>query len=352
MKPYLARVLLWAGKILLAGVLLAWVLSQVHWYDYALARDDGTHTTRPGVLSCIGGLKWHFMVCAVLSQIVSALVTGLRWRMLLAVQQVRIGIKDVFKLVMLGDFCSNVLPGTLGGDAVKAYLVAEKTPRKLAVLVSVFVDRAMGMCVVTLLATIMFTAVWGSGHTTADTITAPAVSILAVLVVLAGGGAFVTSSGLRRLLHLQEIYRRLPLSRFLSSARDVLAVYRRNGRSLLKAMWLSLVSQSLSIVSVVLIGLSLDLSTAWYEYFICVPLVQIISAVPLTPGSVGVMEELYLLYLAPGDDPSKVLVLALLVRASVVVASLPGAVVAATMPRLPRSERVRSVVEISEGSEE
>lgn len=351
MKPYLARVVLWTGKLLLAGALLAWVLSQIHWHDYTVAVDDEVPITRPGVSSCIGSLKWHLMLCAIVSLIASALVTGLRWRILLAVQQVHIGIKEAFKLVMLGDFCSNVLPGTLGGDAVKAYLVAKKTPHKAAVLISVFVDRAMGMCMVTLLATIVLSAVWASGETKAETILAPAISIAAVLAVLAGVGILVMSPGLRRILRLQKIYRRLPLSRLLSSAGDALAVYRRNPQALLKAAGLTLVSQSLGIGSVILIGVGLELSTAWYNYFICVPLVQIISAVPLTPGSVGVMEELYLLYLAPAHDPSKVVVLALLVRASVVVSSLPGAVVAAMMPKLPRAGKVRSVLGTLERAE-
>ena len=66
-KVFSAKVLLRAGKLLLAGALVAWVVSQVHWYDYTLILDNGEKVTRPGVLSCIGGSKWEFVLFAILS---------------------------------------------------------------------------------------------------------------------------------------------------------------------------------------------------------------------------------------------------------------------------------------------
>ena len=77
-----------------------------------------------------------------------------------------------------------------------------------------------------------------------------------------------------------------------------------------------------------LVGLGLSLQIQWYLYFLYVPLIIIISAVPITPGSVGVMEELYLIYFVSASNNSKVLVLAVLVRFAILISNLPGGLVA------------------------
>ena len=91
---------------------------------------------------------------------------------------------------------------------------------------------------------------------------------------------------------------------------------------------LTLFVQLLTVISVMLVGLGLTLQIQWYLYFLYVPLIIIISAVPLTPGSVGVMEELFLIYFASASNNSKVLVLAVLVRFTILICNLPGGLVA------------------------
>jgi uncharacterized membrane protein YbhN (UPF0104 family) len=55
-----------------------------------------------------------------------------------------------------------------------------------------------------------------------------------------------------------------------------------------------------------------------------VPLIIIISAVPVTPGGIGVMEGLYMIYFASAANNSKVLVLSVLVRFIIMIPSLMG----------------------------
>jgi len=93
--------------------------------------------------------------------------------------------------------------------------------------------------------------------------------------------------------------------------------------------------------SVGLAGASLGLDIAWYEYFVYVPLIYIIGSVPITPGGIGLVEQLFLLYFAAAN-PSRVLALALLARLIPILWSLPGAVVAVTGPKLPRTEAMEA----------
>jgi uncharacterized membrane protein YbhN (UPF0104 family) len=105
--------------------------------------------------------------------------------------------------------------------------------------------------------------------------------------------------------------------------------YRRHPGAAAAAVGLTVLSQVCYIGGAVLIGLGLGLGTPWYLYFVCLPLIQIVSSVPLTPGAVGVLEKLYQVYFTVGCTGSQALALAVLVRAAMVAGALPGAWVAA-----------------------
>jgi uncharacterized membrane protein YbhN (UPF0104 family) len=160
---------------------------------------------------------------------------------------------------------------------------------------------------------------------------------------VAAGVVLLISGRLRRLLGLQGLFRRLPFYRHVVSAGDAFGRYGRGAPVLLRAAGLTVVAQGLSIGSVALAGAALHLPVPWHAFVLYVPLILIVSAVPVTPGGIGVMEQLYVLYLLPGD-PAAAVALALLVRATMVLVALPGAVVAATGAKLPAPGRLREAL--------
>jgi uncharacterized membrane protein YbhN (UPF0104 family) len=94
---------------------------------------------------------------------------------------------------------------------------------------------------------------------------------------------------------------------------------------------------------VALTGLSLSLPTAWYNYFVYVPLIYIIGAVPLTPGGVGWIENWYVKFFQTAIcGASAILVLALLARLIPVLWGLPGAVVAVTGSKVPAVDSMQA----------
>ena len=101
---------------------------------------------------------------------------------------------------------------------------------------------------------------------------------------------------------------------------------------------MTLLSQLFWIGSVALTGMSLDVSVHWTHYFLYVPLIFIIATVPLTPGGVGIVEQLFLIFFAEAANPSKVLAVSILSRLIIMACSLPGLVVVVTGPRTPRTE--------------
>jgi len=316
-------------RVALAFVVIGFVLSQVHWQDYSVTDEAGRVVSSPGVLTCLRSVNLKWLLAALAVSISSLLASALRWRLLLAVQDVRITIGEAFKLQFLGEFFSTVIPGMIGGDLVKAYCVMQKTTHKEHVLVSAFVDRLLGVCAMVCTAVVMLLALFATGQLEGSLLRFSAPSVAVVLAGTCAALAFLLSPGLRRLCRLQKLYKRLPIAEHIERAGDALARYRAHPAALAQAFLVSLLAQFLGSAFVLLLGVALGVAVPWTHYFLHVPLILIISAVPITPGGIGVMEELYLLYFVAAGNPSLVLALAVLVRATTLAGALPGGLVAA-----------------------
>jgi len=384
------KTLFLAAKLLVAVGMLVWVISQVHWDDYVIAGSDGRsypvieegsefvtvatgspwrrgvevrprddfrplpqsdQVVRRGFASCITGLEeprnmW-LIVGACAAFLASMLMVAFRWRFLLAVQSVHIGLWESVRLTFLGQFFNAVVPGTVGGDLVKAYYVSKHTQRKAAVVVTTFVDRMIGITELALLAAAMVAVVWMGGLVGPQTVGAMGLTIAVVLAVVALAFTFVLSSRFRKVLHLEKLYGRLPLAYHFAAAGDAARIYRDRAGSLVWAMAMTVFAHVTFIGSIGLVGASLSLPSGWYEYFLYVPLIYIVGAVPVTPGGVGLVEKLYVVLFASAA-PSGALALALLARGVQVLCGLPGLVVAVTGPKLPKAQTIEAELGLSE----
>ena len=79
------------------------------------------------------------------------LVTTLRWDQILRSQDIRLPFTRVFVLNMVGNFYNSFFPGSTGGDFLKAYYASRQTTHKIRAMVSVFVDRIIGLLALVIL---------------------------------------------------------------------------------------------------------------------------------------------------------------------------------------------------------
>jgi hypothetical protein len=215
------KALLIVAKLVVAGGLLGWVLTLVDWHDFVVARADGkrfavleAHPSfeNPRELTVSRGMLWWrqqerrpvgdfsavssggpvirqgfaatmrnirvpLLALAAAGFLGSYLTVATRWWFLLRIQDIHISLWEAVRLTFLGIFFNSIVPGTVGGDLVKAYYVARHTPKKAAVLVSIFVDRIMGLTELTLMAAVMTTVVLVCGLERLETIRNPVISI-------------------------------------------------------------------------------------------------------------------------------------------------------------------------------
>lgn len=381
------KVLILLAKAAIAIVLLAWVLGKVHWRDYVHSRADGgsypvladlggqggAHTIRiavgsawspqpqtrpaadfeplpggvevirPGFLTSLCRINIPLAVLGALGFGASVVLTAIRWWILLRIQRIRIPAWEAVRLTFLGQFFNAVVPGTVGGDLVKAYYVAKHTPKAAAVLVSVFVDRLFGLVGLAVVAAVMLAIVLATGIETFQRVRLPVTCVGAILAAVAALLAFLFSGRFRQALRLERLYQRWPVAHHFAAAGDAVRLYRQRLGSMTGTVVLTFAAHMGFVGFVALTGLSLSLPTPWYNYFVYVPLVYIIGSVPLTPGGVGWIENWYVKFFQTDVcGASAILVLALLARLIPVLWGLPGAVVAVTGSRLPAVDSMKA----------
>jgi uncharacterized membrane protein YbhN (UPF0104 family) len=206
-----------------------------------------------------------------------------RWRLLLRAQGGDAPLSFLLQSLMVGIFFNNLLPSTVGGDAVRAWDTARAGVDRATAVAVVIVDRFVG-----LLALMLFAAV---GLPLAGRLAAQ-MPQLAVWVA-AGAAAMGLAAAL---LFLPS--QRLPtlLSRFgglpgkLASA---LFAFQGKGSVLLRAFAWSLALQSLVVLNAWLLASALRVPIPLADFFLIVPLGLFLMMLPVSINGIGVRESSY-----------------------------------------------------------
>ena len=98
-----------------------------------------------------------FFIFACLGLIANYVLNFFRWQVLLRGVDVEIPFSQIVRLSMIGQYFSIVMPGSVGGDIIKAVYIAKSYPKqKTAVVASIFLDRVLGFLTLMAFASITF----------------------------------------------------------------------------------------------------------------------------------------------------------------------------------------------------
>lgn len=328
MNRKVRKTLITVAKLAVAAALLWWAFRKAEWPKFRQALVDADPWLMAAAAACFA---------------MPMLVLSVRWWYLLRILEIRIPLGRAVRLTFLGTFFNYVIPGTVSGDLVKAYYLARHCDRKAAVLVSVFTDRVVGLLEFALFPAVVMVMLLLSGMADWNRLWWPAIIVPTVLLGVLVSLTLMLSPGLRRRLGVRWLTRRLPMQGHLAIAAQAAGLYRSRLRALAAALLATFAGQLCFVVAHMLAGMSIGLPIPWHEYLLYVPLIYIIAAVPISPGGLGIAENLYVLFLGgSGDVRTQLLVLALVARAIPMFWSLPGLLVAVRGPSLPDAQTMQA----------
>lgn len=286
----------------------------------------------PGIPNVVLGVDRRLALLAVLLFAPVWLIQSYRLVLMVAMQGVRLSYWAAVKLTYAGSFFNFALPGTVGGDVVKAYYITHYTRQKTEVVTTIFLDRAIGLFSVVLLATGGILARWDPQQF--GDLTSGLAVIFGILIVTA---LTVFSKRIRHALKLPALAERLPLGAQLLRIGRATVAMRQHKRRVIWALVLSVVLQSVVMTSAAVMAWALGMEGELSFYFVYISVGFLIAAVPITPQAIGVMEAFYVeVFTRAGlATASQAVTLALAVRLIQFTWALPGVLVPLLGAHLP-----------------
>lgn len=273
---------------------------------------------------------------------------------MLRIQDVPISLWQSIKLTFAGNFFNFALPGTTGGDLIKAYYITRFTHHKTEAVTTVFLDRVVGLLGLMMLATATFVFSRQKIEWNPRMYAGLTSGLLLVWGGLAVGCLIVFSARLRKLFGLSALVSRLPAGQQLLRVGRATVAMRRHKTLLVLSLLITILLQLLVVVSAYVMSLALDMKGGWLLYFICVPIGFLIAAIPISPPqALGVMEYFYIKFFTPNElnTVSQAFAFALAVRLIQLVWALPGVLVLLLGIRLPKHAELERFEEEDEESE-
>ncbi len=282
----------------------------------------GSYGWQPAVVRVFRDIRGDWLAAAmVLFFLGNCLVITRWWRLLRAIGLATTWF-NVFRLNFLGLFFNAVVPGLTGGDLVKAVIVVRESPgRRADAFISVFVDRLIGLVALASLAAVVIFVVDGF-----EDLRPPVLLFLAAALI---GAAVYTSRALRRLVRFDALLAKLPMGDKLKLLDDAVLLYSRCKGELVVALLISFGNHLTYITGASLLGLACGAGAevAWSEYLVIVPVANIVTALPITPGGLGLGEYLYVwLFDMVGASASLGIAVSLTFRLSQMLLGLLGGV--------------------------
>lgn len=235
------------------------------------------------------------------------LASYIRWQQLASAIGLELTTTDAIQLGFIGSFFNIVTIGVVGGDSLRAFYAVRHSPDRIAeAILSVFIDRVIGLIVMCGFAAVAFGY---NGVPGKDTLQKQAIEYgctFAGIASAAGCIALLVMLFEPRLKDWKIVKWAIstpnigsPLGRVMDAA----ALYCQRKRVILTAMLLSLLTNTLFGVTIFLVALSITPSPPTLsDHFVIAPISMVANSIPL-PGGIGGMEAaLAYLYSCFGRD--------------------------------------------------
>ena len=281
--------------------------------------------------------RWHLLAAAFLAQLVGVSITIIRWRWLVRVLGLECSHNEAFRFGFLGIMLNLAPLGIVGGDAVKAVLLAQKNPDyKSQAVASVIIDRFIGLLVMFLIG---IDLIYHTGFHFRPEVFAQTLTLIVVVCFLLGVMVAILpflpffAEG-----YFEDILEKIPLcGKLLGKLTRSLLLYRNHKMCLLFCSLITIPVHFLFGLSLYWSAVALfPLVPDGIDHIMFHTVTNVTSLIPLAAGPYElVLEQLYQLY---GMNIGMGLIVSLMFRLVTIFVAVAG-MVQFIMPRAVQDSR-------------
>jgi len=255
-----------------------------------------------------------FILLAFLAQIASTLIAAYRWRLIMVRLDFKERVSFYVQSYFRGSFFNQVLPGSIGGDAVRAIELVQKGYEKKEVFSGIIADRIIGLVGLLALNLVANNLFYGTFplwlHQLLNLITLGGIAGFLLLFIIERF-TFLTK------LSFSNLFVRLSrrLNRLYS---DRLVLLRHIGITMLVHLF--------SVLAIYGLALSVEANLSLKILLVAIPPVFLLTIVPISLAGWGVRESgMVGILMLVGASKEEVLVVSVLYGLLLILAAVPGA---------------------------
>ena len=298
-------------KAVVSAALLIWILHDINLSD---------------IFASLRAASMSIFALALSLCLIGFYVSVHRWLVLLRAQGMNASIPFLLQSFTVSLFFNNLLPSTVGGDAVRIYDSWKAGLDKTRSVAVIFVDRFLGLVALMLCALV------------ALLLSTPFVSRLPSLYVWV---PLITTGMLLGVWLMfmppQRLYdwvlgrkQRCPrkLHAILDKVITALTAFRGKTPALTKALGLSLLLQVAFVIQYYLVAEALAVSMPFYSYFFTIPLATIVMLIPVSINGIGIREMTFVYFFSTfGVEKADAIAIAWLSYAILLIMGVLGGIV-------------------------
>lgn len=263
-------------KLAVTGVILYFLASKIDWPQLG----DSLRTTNIPLYSA-----------GMIMVLIASLFMGIRWHILLKVQNIDLSLGKALDLTFIGLFFNTFLLGSTGGDLTKLYYINQYVPnQKTRTIVSLLMDRGIGLLVLIGIALPFFPFQASRLMQNEDTRFYAQIMFFLFIAGIIGLAIFF----LFPIKRLPESWRHYianhPQLQVIVTLLESIREHGRSSRLTFFAVVLSVVSQSFNVFSAMFLAAALGLDMSFGESVIIVAIVFTLISLPITVGGHGLRE--------------------------------------------------------------
>jgi len=264
-------------------------------------------------------IEYKYLFIALFCIFISYFSGCFQWKLFLAIQNIEITYRKLLRFYFVGAFFNNFMPGNVGGDLKKVYDINQNSKETVGAAVSAtFLDRLCGLYMLCAFALAVGLAFFLKDPNQMYFLLPSLLiflcfSILLCMLFSRRAGKLIFEKILfflnKRVLHLHGRFQAF-----------------RQKKLFLQIFSLSSITQGLRVMSHYFCALAIgvDISVSWYFYYI--PLIAIVSALPISIGGFGPRELMaQALFIRVGVSSTGAVVMQLLAYVVNLAVSLLGA---------------------------
>ncbi|MHB1346004.1 MAG: lysylphosphatidylglycerol synthase transmembrane domain-containing protein [Candidatus Humimicrobiaceae bacterium] len=293
------------------------------------------------IASTLKDISLPLIILSAATHIYGIWITAYRWQSLLKTQGVRLSILSLSASTLVGLFFNNFLPTSIGGDVYRAYDVTKKSDLPMSSSISILVvERLSGIIAsAAFAAAALFLGFTAIGEK----------SIIIPILIFLAASIFIfflilnpNILGLHRLAKKVKLLQKIIDK--LSNVYNTFLSFKKYKWTLVRVIIFSLTLQFAVIVNYWLASKSLGIPLNLEVFIFIVPVVSIISMLPISLGGIGVREgSLVFLMVSLGAQNAKAAMCSLLLFTMLLVMGIIGGLIYAIRPLLAKKESGRLV---------